>query len=117
MELERRLAARDSSTPVPRAIVVEAMEGQRAALAELRAATKTTAYLRSRPLVVLTRGIESSEALRSLHAALARASTNSRHTVVGNARHEVHLDRPDVVVQAVTDVLDALRTGGRLPAR
>jgi pimeloyl-ACP methyl ester carboxylesterase len=117
MELERRLITADSAAPVAHAVVVEAMEGQRAALAELQLVSKTPAYLGSRPLVVLTRGLESREGLRASHARLARSSTNSRHAIIADSGHEVQLYRPEVVTQAIEDVLDAVRTGRALILR
>jgi hypothetical protein len=54
--------------------------------------------LGDRPLVVLTRGVDSSQELRDVHAGLARLSTNSRHTVVAGSGHEVHLFQPGVVI-------------------
>jgi hypothetical protein len=48
------------------------------------------------------------------HAALAALSTNSRHTVVSSAGHEIHLFAPAVVVQAIRDVVVAAREGKRL---
>lgn len=51
------------------------------------------------------------------HAELAKLSTNSRHTVVANAGHEIHLFAPAVVIQAIQDVVEAHRKGRRLPER
>jgi pimeloyl-ACP methyl ester carboxylesterase len=45
--------------------------------------------------------------LKDAHAALARQSTNSRHTVVDEAGHEIHLFKPSAVIQAIKDVLEA----------
>jgi pimeloyl-ACP methyl ester carboxylesterase len=52
-----------------------------------------------------------------MHAALARQSTNSRHTVVANAGHEIHLFQPDAVIQAIQDVASAIRSKTTLPVR
>jgi len=35
---------------------------------------------------------------------LARLSSNSRQIVVADSDHEIHLFRPDVVIQAIQDV-------------
>jgi hypothetical protein len=35
---------------------------------------------------------------------LARLSSNSRQIVVADSDHEIHLFRPDVVIQAIRDV-------------
>jgi pimeloyl-ACP methyl ester carboxylesterase len=106
VELERRLIASDSARPVPRAIVVEAVEGQRAALAELQQARATRPdEFAGRPLVVLTRGTNASDALRRVHAELAAASTKGRHTVVPGSGHEIQLFQPAAVIAAIHDVL------------
>jgi hypothetical protein len=51
------------------------------------------------------------------HIKLAQLSTNSRHTVIKSAGHEIHLFAPNTVVQAVQDVATAYRTKTQLPAR
>jgi pimeloyl-ACP methyl ester carboxylesterase len=118
VELERRLIAGDASRPVPRAIVVESIEGDRAALSELKAASGTGApALGDRPLVVLTRGVDVTDATQVVHSSLARSSSNSRHTVVPDAGHEIQLFKPDAVIQAVEDVLQSVRTKQPLSAR
>jgi hypothetical protein len=53
----------------------------------------------------------------AVHAALAAQSTNSRQTTVTDAGHEIHLFAPAPVVQAVLDVVEAVRRGTRLPPR
>ena len=118
VELEKRLIALDTSKPVPHAIAAEGVEGQRAALAELQQAAKTQAQgFGSRPLVVLTRGLESRDNLRRVHLALSRTSTNGRHSVVAGAGHEIQLYQPSIVIQAIQDVLDSIRTKQHLPDR
>jgi biopolymer transport protein ExbB/TolQ/pimeloyl-ACP methyl ester carboxylesterase len=83
------------------------------------------------PLVVLTAGRDDREGgpppsappeemkrrfeiWQELQVELAQLSSNSRHTVVPEARHFVHWDAPAVVVRAVRDVVVAARTGQRL---
>lgn len=83
--------------------------------------------LGDRPLVVLTGarrmpphvrerlGIsEAEEARRSsawtrLHDDQATWSTRSRHEIVDDAGHYIHVDRPDVVIRAVGEVVAAVR--------
>lgn len=99
-------------------IVLESAERERARLARLMALSAEQPHpLGDRPLVVLTRGLESSQGLQEAHAEFARLSTNSRHMVVTGAGHEIHLFQPNVVIQAITDVIDASRAKTRLPAR
>ena len=64
-------------------------------------------------MVVLTRETGNTAA----HAALAKVSTNSRHTVVPGSVHEIHLSVAPAVVQAIQDVVATVRQGGRLAAR
>ena len=117
IKLDRRLIA---SVPesVPYGAVVASAEQERAGLAKLKAVSAAAPHpLGDRPLVVLTRGVDSSQGLRDVHTGLARLSTNSRHTVVAGSGHEIHLFQPGAVTQAIRDVLEALRSGKQLPAR
>jgi pimeloyl-ACP methyl ester carboxylesterase len=107
--IDRKLIASMPPT-VPPEVVIEYVEGDRAmqaAFAEARA--KQQYPLEDRPLVVLTRGLDSSQPVMDVHAALARLSSNSRHIVVKDSGHEVHLFQPAVVVQAIRDVMQAVR--------
>jgi pimeloyl-ACP methyl ester carboxylesterase len=115
--LDERLIA-SIPTLVPPEIVRESAEGERAALAALRQASAATSKpLASLPLVVLTRGVESSQELRDVHASIARLSTNSRHAVVPGAGHEIHLYDPATVIDAIGQVIEAVRTKRPLAAR
>ncbi len=85
--------------------------------------------LRDRPLVVLTamkpnspaelkeQGLTPAEGLahqklwQGLHEDEASWSTRSRHELVPDAGHYIQLDRPDVVVRAVKEVVAAVRAG------
>jgi pimeloyl-ACP methyl ester carboxylesterase len=111
VELERRLIASDSSTPVPRATVVEAVEGQHAAFAELQEAGRARPNeFANRPIVVLTRGINTPDGLRAAHALLAAASKTGRHAVVPNAGHEIQLFQPAAVIEAIQEVVANVRS-------
>jgi pimeloyl-ACP methyl ester carboxylesterase len=86
--------------------------------------------LGDRPLVVLTGAqrmapqvrerlgmSEAEEARRSsawtrLHDDQATWSTRSRHEIVEDAGHYIHIDRPDVVIRAVREVVAAARQTG-----
>jgi pimeloyl-ACP methyl ester carboxylesterase len=48
------------------------------------------------------------QAWRGLQADIAELSTDSRHIVAEDAGHYVQLDRPDLVVEAVRDMLDGV---------
>lgn len=117
IKLDQRLIAAVPDI-VPYLIVLEGAERQRARLARLLALSTEQAHpLGDRPLVVLTRGLEWSQGLQDAHAEVARLSTNSRHTVVAGAGHEIHLFEPKAVIQAIADVIEGARTKARLPAR
>ncbi len=62
------------------------------------------------PLVVLTRGLDENPRRLRMQADLVRLSTASRQVVVSDSDHEIHLFRPDVVIQAIADVSAAART-------
>jgi pimeloyl-ACP methyl ester carboxylesterase len=75
-----------------------------------------------KPLVVLTAGeqfldlpiSQRREAMAGWiqgHEALARKSAIGRNILIPGSSHFIQLDRPDVVVQAVTDVVMAVRLG------
>jgi pimeloyl-ACP methyl ester carboxylesterase len=105
----RFLDAARAATP---ASIAAFNERQRAMLAELHdfdAANPQS--LGDLPLVVLTRGVNANERLSALHAELARLSRRSLHTVVPDADHEIQLFRPDAVIDAVQNVIDAARRG------
>jgi pimeloyl-ACP methyl ester carboxylesterase len=86
--------------------------------------------LGDRPLVVLTagreqpqadldamgitreQGIRVREAVRTLHDDETSWSRYGRHEFVPDASHYLQFDRPDVVIRAVREVADAVRTAG-----
>ena len=93
---------------------VESAEAERAMLAELRERSRSAApALGDRPLIVLTRGVDSSQELRELHASMARLSTSFRHTVVAGAGHEIHLFAPAAVSAAIQDAVTAVKNRTR----
>jgi pimeloyl-ACP methyl ester carboxylesterase len=59
----------------------------------------------SLPLVVVSSDINSDPRQLALHARLAARSRRGRHVVASGSSHWIPLDRPDVVVAAVRDVL------------
>ena len=85
--------------------------------------------LGDRPLVVLTAMAPTPEAVlksagmtrdqgdrmrtawKALHDEEATWSTHSRHELVPDATHYIQLDRPDVVIKAVREVVGAVRSG------
>ena len=76
----------------------------------------------SKPLVVLTHGVYdrtdplevlSEEGWLALHQETARLSRRGKQRVVPNARHNIQLDAPEAIVQAVSDVLRELEGANR----
>ena len=107
--LERRfLASMRTATPDS---IVATMRSEHAALAMLHRLSASEEHpLKDLPLVVLTRGLDENPRRLRMQADLARLSANSRQVVVRDSDHEIHLFRPDVVIQAIADVSAAART-------
>lgn len=42
---------------------------------------------------------------------MSNLSTNSKHIITTKSRHEIHLDEPGLVVNAIKEVINAVRTG------
>lgn len=117
LAFETRLIAAIPESVSPE-VVIESSEGGRAAFAELHQISAAQGHpLGDRPLVVLSRSADASKEMKEVHATAARLSSNSRHTVVEGAGHEIHLFEPPVVIQAIRDVLDAAKNGTKLPAQ
>jgi hypothetical protein len=114
--LERRLfESMRSATPDA---IVATMRSEHVAVATLHRIDGAESHpLKDLPLVGLTRGVNSGPSQQRWQADLARLSTNSRQTVVADSDHEIHLFRPDVVIQAIQDVLEAARTRQALPPK
>ena len=48
---------------------------------------------------------------------LARLVPNAKHITDTNSGHEIHKDQPQLVVDAIREVVEAVRSGSRPPAR
>jgi pimeloyl-ACP methyl ester carboxylesterase len=117
IKLDERLIASVPET-VPYDVVLASAEAERARLARLKQLRAGAEHpLGNLPVVVLSRGVDSSPELVQVHEALARLSSNSRHTVIDAAGHEIHLFKPDAVIQAIADVVESSRTKRPLPRR
>jgi pimeloyl-ACP methyl ester carboxylesterase len=76
------------------------------------------------PLIVLSRGSEGYEGLpdsaalenerQYLQEDLTRLSTNSKHIIVTNCGHNIHLEQPGVVIDAIAQVIRAYRSHTKL---
>jgi hypothetical protein len=81
------------------------MRSEHTALATLRQLSAAQMHpLKDLPLIVLTRGLDQNPRRLRMQEDLARLSSNSRQIVVADSDHEIHLFRPDVVIQAIRDV-------------
>jgi len=109
VRLDEQLIA-SAPDSVPPEVVGRGQEAERAFLARLLASRSASPHpLGDRPTVVLSRGVEPNAERDSVHAALARLSTNSRHAVIAGAGHEIHLFEPRAVIQAIADVVKSAR--------
>ena len=91
-------------------VVAERGEAERATLAELhQARTKAPHVLGGLPLVILTRGNNTDDERIAAYDDLAKMSTRSRHTVVADSGHEIHLFKPAAVIEAVREVIALAR--------
>jgi pimeloyl-ACP methyl ester carboxylesterase len=108
IKLDERLIASMPESVSPE-VVAAHQERERSFLGRLMATRSTAHPFGDRPTVVLSRGDERNEGRESVHRALAQLSTNSRHSVITGAGHEIHLFEPTAVIQAITDVLLAVR--------
>ena len=107
--LDRKMIAGTPAT-VAADVVGEFSDGNYAMLSRLNAARQSTPnLLGDMPVVVLTRGRDASPDQQTAHAAMARLSRNSRHTAVPDSYHEIHLSHPQAVIEAILDVVGAVR--------
>lgn len=118
LELDKRLIASTPSMVTPE-FIGTFQENERALLARLLASRSSPPQpvFGSRPTVVLTRGDEKNAGREEVHAALAKLSTNSRHSVIAGTGHEIHLFAPSAVSEAISDVVRSIRSKTALPAR
>ena len=108
--LDRKLIASMPAT-VSGQVVAESSSGDYEMLSRLSAARRAKpTSLGDIPVIVLSRGLNASPEQHAAHAEISRMSRNSRHLVVPDSYHEIHLSHPDVVVAAIRDVVAAVRT-------
>ena len=114
--LDEKLIAAQPDTITPE-FIFRIRDSERAALARLLASRKAGTPFGDRPTVVLSRGSERDADRERSHADVAKLSTNSRHTVILGAGHEIHLFNPPAVITAIDDVLAAVAGKSKLPPR
>lgn len=109
-------------TPVPPASPPPPPSPDETSFAQMRAA-RAAGPLRSMPLVVLSHDraadpserptgwpvAEEEQIWRGLHAEIARLVPDGRHVIAEDSGHDIHTERPDLVVGAVSDVVAAAR--------
>jgi pimeloyl-ACP methyl ester carboxylesterase len=112
-------------TPVPARPAGTTPTVEEASIEQMRAARRA-GTLRPMPLVVLSHGrvddpserppgwplMEEERIFRELHEALARLAPNGRHVVAEGAGHDIHQERPSLVIEAVRWVVEAARDPG-----
>ena len=119
----------DRVTPAFLPTSLDALSQEAEAVPATLAATRPLRQLGDRPLVVLTagqaqpaealramglttnQGARMRAAMRTLHDDQASWSRRGRHELVPDASHYIQFDRPDVVIEAVRDVVEAVRSG------
>ena len=101
--LDQKLIASSPDT-VTREQQFRFREYERAMLARLKATRAAPTPFGDRPTVVLTRGDEPNPDRESVHAALAKLSSRSRHAVIAGAGREIHLFHPAAVSDAIREV-------------
>jgi pimeloyl-ACP methyl ester carboxylesterase len=67
------------------------------------------------PVVVISSGDQPSENL-SLHRQMADASAGGRHVVAARSAHWIQFDEPDLIVDAIRELVESARASG-LPSR
>lgn len=107
---------------------LQGVMGELQSLSDIIAAAGRVASLGDRPMVVLTGGattepsfmlpeeaaVEKDRIWPELHAEMANLSTESDHRIISEAGHYIQYDAPEAVIQAVKDVLGAVRDGESL---
>ncbi|MEW6206882.1 MAG: alpha/beta hydrolase [Acidobacteriota bacterium] len=68
------------------------------------------------PLIVLTRGKNQSEGHSKLQADLVHLSRNSKQIIAKNSGHHIQLDQPELVSDAIRQVVEAARHRSKLIA-
>ncbi len=106
--LESALIEAMTAVTLTRELVMDVMEGQWAAFSELHDASAAEEHsLGDLPVVVLSRG-DVRRGQFDRHAALAGESSRGHHQQVQGAGHEIHLFRPDALIDAIREVLAAV---------
>ena len=107
--LDEKLIASPPDTVGPE-IIARVRESERRLLARLDSLrSKAEHSLGDLPVVVLSRGDDTNEDRLMAHRAIAALSRNAYHCTVADSGHEIHLFKPEAVLQAIASVLRAVR--------
>jgi pimeloyl-ACP methyl ester carboxylesterase len=88
---------------------IEAMASEWAFFFESAAQVHATGKLGDIPLVVLTRGRDLNPSWMKVQNDLASLSSNSQHIIASNSGHGIPQDQPELVIDAIRHVVEAVR--------
>ncbi|GED16048.1 alpha/beta fold hydrolase [Aneurinibacillus migulanus] len=95
------------------------LEGSLNEVEESLEQARTSKSLGNIPLIVVTGGLqpfhttESMIAWMKFQGELANLSTNKKHIIVEDAGHAIHIDRPQIVINVIKDILDMIKNNKR----
>ena len=110
LELLTRFFDQMKAATVPQVIAFQ--KASYATLMRLHRLSVTQEHpLHDLPLIVMSRGLNSSALQERLQDDLARLSTNVIHVTVANADHELHLYAPDETATWINEAVESVRNG------
>lgn len=95
------------------------LEGSLNEVEESLEQVRTSKSFGSIPLIVVTGGLQPFHTEESMAAwirfqrELANLSTNKRHIIVEDAGHAIHIDRPQVVIDVIRDLLATVKNNNK----
>ncbi len=95
------------------------LEGSLNEVEESLEQARTSKSLGNIPLIVVTGGLqpfhttESMIAWMKFQGELANLSTNKKHIIAEDAGHAIHIDRPQIVINVIKDILDMIKNNKR----
>ena len=105
--LDERLIALLPETLTPEQLLAY-QESERVFLSSLLATREAGQPFGHRPTIVLSRGTDRNQGREDSQRRIAGLSKNSRFSVVSGSGHEIHLFHPRAVINAITDVFEAV---------
>ena len=95
------------------------LEGSLQEVEESFEQVRASKSLGSIPLIVITGGLqpfhttESMAAWMKFQGELANLSTNKKHMIVEDAGHAIHIDRPQIVIHVIKDMLHIVKNNNK----